>query len=248
MNRRWSVGVAVALLAVGCSSGDDGAVDPGVTSPPAVEGSAGRGSDADGAGTTRPEDRAVTIRTTGCGHASATTGSGVVVDRALVLTAAHVVAGATDVFVGESAEPATVFLLDRTRDLALIKAPSVVATPIELAGAAAGEPVRVVGGATSGTVDATVERVLSIDVDDVRSTSRSVRSGFELDAAIDGGDSGAGVFDGDGRLVGVVFAVPTARSDATFAVAATEVAAVLSAPAAGEHRCDPSTSRLVAPG
>ncbi len=192
------------------------------------------------------DERAVTLRTTACGDASGTVGTGVVVGQAVVLTAAHVVVGATDVFV--DGEPATVFLLDRTRDLALIKAPSVDAPPVELTDVEAGDAVRVVGGATSGTVDASVVRRLVMDVDDVRSTSRSTRTGYELDAAIAGGDSGAGVFDGDGRLAGVVFAFPSARSDATFVVDASEIRTVLESPAIGEHRCDPSRSQLLAPG
>ncbi len=192
-----------------------------------------------------PEDRAVTLRTTGCGDASATAGSGVIAGPGLVLTAAHVVVGSTDVVVDgvdETGREATVVVLDRSRDLALLEAPVGEAAPVELADVAAGDAVRVVG-ATSGTVAATVERRLRMDVDDVRSTARSIRSGYELDAAIAGGDSGGGVFDAAGRLVGVVFAVPTARSGATFAVDTAEIAAVLVADRTA-HRCDPTRSQL----
>ena len=237
---RWLAVVATLFVPVACS-GDDGpdlSLDETLpvidTTPP-------------NAAFTAPEGRAVTIRTTGCGDASRTTGSGVIIGQANVLTAAHVVIGATDVFVDGSDEPAAVFLIDRTRDLALIKAPGVDAAPIELVDVEAGDEVRVVGGATSGTVAATVERLLVMDVDDVRSTSSSKRSGYELDAAIAGGDSGAGVFDAGGRLAGIVFAVPTERSDATFAIDAAEVEAVLESSDHAEHRCDPSTSQLVGP-
>lgn len=195
------------------------------------------------------EERAVSIRTTGCGNASHTTGSGVIIDHALVLTAAHVVVGAADVVVDEL--DASVIVLDRTRDLAVLKVPGTEATPVEIVELDPGTEVRVVGGATSGTVEATVDRRLVMDVDDVRSTSRSERAGYELDAAIEGGDSGAGIYDGDDRLAGIVFAVPTERSDATFAVGASEieaVLAVLASPDVGEHSCDPSSSQLVGPG
>jgi len=233
MRWRWFAVTTALFAAVSCA-GDDAPDPPAGASPPLA------GS--------RAEDRAVTIRTTGCGDASHTAGSGVIIGQANVLTAAHVVVGATDVFVDGSDEPAVVYLLDRTRDLALIKAPSVDATPVELAGIEAGEAVRVVGGAASGAVDAIVERRLVIDVDDVRSTSRSERSGFELDAAIVGGDSGAGVYDGDGRLVGVVFAVATSRTDATFAIDSAEISALLASSEAVEYRCDPMRSQLVGPG
>jgi len=225
--------VAAALVVAASCSGDG---DPGsslaATAPAAV---------------TQAEERAVTIRTTGCGDASVTTGSGVVIGQANVITAAHVVVGATDVFVEGVDEPAAVFLLDKSRDLALIKAPGVDAEPVELVEVREGDEVWVVGAATSGTVGATVARRLVMDVDDVRATSSSERSGYELDAAIAGGDSGAGVFDADGRLAGIVFAVPSERTSASFAVDATEIEAVLASTGHAEHRCDPATSQLVAP-
>ena len=95
-----------------------------------------------------------------------------------------------------------------------------------------------------GQVEASVTRRLLMTADDVRRTTRSQRSGFELDAAILPGDSGAGVFDSGGRLVGVVFAVPTERSENTFAVYAAEIRPLLSAPDQ-EHRCDPTKSVIV---
>ncbi len=240
----------VALVVACSSTGDDVSVSSEAETIDVASSESASGGDGTGGAASRatsPEDRAVTLRTTACGDASKTTGSGVIVGRAVVLTAAHVVVGATDVFVDGADEPAVVAVLDRTRDLAWLDVPSVDATPVELAQVQAGDAVRVVGGATSGTVDALVERVLAMTVDDVRSTTRSTRSGFQLDAAIDGGDSGAGVFDGDGRLVGIVFAVPSEGSDATFAVDATEVAAVLASTAVGERRCDPSRSQLADP-
>lgn len=256
---RASVVVAAVLAAVACGCGSSGNPAGGVSSGgdatpvPQPNGSA-TAEDRDGsdsaprAGESTPsDDRAVTVRTTACGDASRTTGTGVIVGRALVLTAAHVVIGAGEVYVGGADEPSPVVLLDRSRDLALLKVPTVDATPVELADAGAGDEVRVVGGSASGTVAGRIERLLRMGVDDVRSTSRSVRSGFELDVAIGGGDSGAGVFDADDRLVGIVFAVPSDGSGATFAVDATEIRAVLDAPPTGEHRCDAARSQLVTP-
>jgi S1-C subfamily serine protease len=209
-----------------------------------------------------PEERAVSLRTTACGDASRTRGSGVVVGDGTVLTAAHVVVGADEVFVagetgsgssllGDGGAPedvevhARVVLLDLTRDLAVLEVSTSDADPIDLGQAEDGDVVRVVGGASSGTVEATVERRVSMEVDDVRSQSRSRRSGYELDVAIAGGDSGAGVYDADGRLVGIVFATPTQRSGASFAVGAAEIEAVLGAPDHTVHRCDAAESRVV---
>jgi hypothetical protein len=206
---------------------------------------------AQGRDVTAPEDRAVTIRTTACGDASHTMGSGVMVDKGTVLTAAHVVVGATDVLVEipdvavEMSDElvATVVVLDHSRDLALLDLPGVDAKPVELVELDAGDRVRIIGGATSGTVDAEVERRVSMEVDDVRRTTRSERAGYEVDAAIAGGDSGAGIYDGKGGLAGIVFAVPSARGDATFAVGAVEIDAVISAERAA-HRCDPARSQM----
>lgn len=218
-----------------------------------VIGTAGCASDGGDASTSAPasmsaDERAVGITTTACGDASRTSGSGVVVDRGKVLTAAHVVVGATEVLV--DAEPAVVAHLDRSRDLALLDVAGLGRAPapgtIELAQAEAGAAVRIVQGGASGTIDAVVTRAVSMDVDDVRSTDRSVRAGYELDAAIAGGDSGAGVYDTEDRLVGIVFATSAERT-ATFAVGVSEIRAVLDAPPAGPYRCDPAQSELVAP-
>jgi len=200
---------------------------------------------------TAPADRAATIRTTACGDASKTVGSAVVVDDDTVLTAAHVVTGATDIFVTDSSSAerlAVLEVLDTTRDLAVLRVATVDVGPVETVELDAGDRVQVVGGASSGTVAAAVARRLVMNVDDVRAGSRSKRQGYELDVAIDGGDSGAGVFDIDGGLAGIVFAVPTERSGATFVVGASELEVVLAVEPDGPYRCDEGESRVVATG
>ncbi len=216
MNRLLG-GLAFAALMVGCAP--DAAVDP--------------------------ESRAVTLRTTACGDASGTTGSGVQLDDGLALTAAHVVAGANEVFLGNDDAEGHVVLLDPTRDLALVAFEGGDVAEFELAEAGAGDPVLIVGGAASGTVAATVVRRVVMDVDDVRAETRSERVGYELDAAIAGGDSGAGVYEPGGDLVGIVFAVPTERDGATYAVGAEEIGAVLESGERSRYVCDPVESQLV---
>jgi S1-C subfamily serine protease len=192
-----------------------------------------------------PESRAVTLRTTACGDASGTTGSGVQLDDRLALTAAHVVAGADEVFLGDDAAEGHVVLLDPTRDLALLEFDGDEIAEVELGEVEAGDPVRIVGGSASGTVAATVARRVVMDIDDVRAATRSERVGYELDALIAGGDSGAGVYAPDGALVGIVFAVPTERDGATFAVGAAEIGAVLESGERSRYVCDPVESQLV---
>lgn len=197
----------------------------------------------DDATPTDPAARAVTIHTTSCGHASGTSGSGVIVDRKTVLTAAHVVVGATEVVIGEDRKPAIVVALDPTRDLAVLTSESVDASPVDLVELANGAEARIVGGSSSGDLEATVVRRAVMDVDDVRASTRSTRIGYELDAAITGGDSGAGVYDADGRLAAIVFAVPSERDGATYAVGRTEIESVLVADRRS-FRCDPERSQL----
>ncbi|NND73525.1 MAG: trypsin-like peptidase domain-containing protein [Ilumatobacter sp.] len=193
-----------------------------------------------------PLRRAVEIETTACGHASRTRGSGVVVGDGRVLTAAHVVVGAGDVTVTHAGERrvAEIAVLDVTRDLAVLAVQGVALPVIETADAAAGERVAIVDGVSSGTIDAGVRRRVLIDIDDVRGADRHERDGYELDAEIGGGDSGAGVFDGDGRLVAIVFAEPTERDAITYAVGGRELALVLGAHDR-RYECRPESSRVV---
>ncbi len=181
-------------------------------------------------GRTTPAQRAVAIETEACGHTSSTNGTGVVVADAMIVTAAHVVVGASAIRVAIGGEQfdAAVVALDVTTDLALLHVQRASASDIAFGALRADDSVSVFG-AQSGTVQATVTRRLLMTVDDVRRQTRSERSGFELDISIEPGDSGAGVFDSEDRLVGIVFAVPTARSEATFAVDATEIKTLLTA-------------------
>lgn len=195
-----------------------------------------------------PEERAVGVYTTACGHASKTTGSGIVVDDERVVTVAHVVIGATDVSVTAAdglTRPATIVHVDTLRDLAVLKVEQLAAGPVGLVDLEMGDGAVAVGMA-SGSVPAEVLRRVTLSVDEVRGTERSRRSGYELAASIDGGDSGAGLFDRDGRLVGVVFAVPTERDGIAWATGSSEIAAMLDEVVDGtEYRCDADAARVV---
>ncbi len=193
-----------------------------------------------------PAARAVEITTTACGHASRTGGSGVVVGERRVLTAAHVVVGAGTVMVTHASRDheARLVHLDVTRDLALLDAADVGLSAVEIGDVAAGEQVTIVDAASSGSVDAVVRRRVVIDIDEVRGTERHERDGYELDATISSGDSGAGVFDARGRLAAIVFAEPTERDGITYAVGGAELDAVLGAEER-RYECRPDLSRVV---
>jgi S1-C subfamily serine protease len=201
--------------------------------------------------TTTPEQRAVTLSTDACGHASKTTGSGVIVGAEDVLTAAHVVVGASEVRVAVEVGPpvvATIVLLDTVLDLAVLRVPGVTATEVEFAAAVAGDELTIVDAASSGSVNAEVLRRVTMVVDEVRGTAKAPRSGYELLAEIDGGDSGAGVFAADDRLAGIVFAASTQRDGIAWVTHADELAAVLGQPGDAHYVCDPDASRVVLAG
>ncbi|MEM9606030.1 MAG: serine protease [Actinomycetota bacterium] len=197
--------------------------------------------------TTDPSDRAVAIVTTACGDASRTMGSGVLVGDGRIVTAAHLVIGAesitTDLPDGRetAAIPAVV---DTTRDLAVLRIGTEVdVADVVLERVGADAAVRLVGGLESGDVEATVRRAATLVVDEVRGTERHERGGYELDLAIELGDSGSGIYDDD-RLVGIVFARSSERDSIAFAIDADEVEAVLDVEPT-TWVCDPDDSRLV---
>jgi S1-C subfamily serine protease len=63
-----------------------------------------------------------------------------------------------------------------------------------------------------GTLHGTVRRLI------VAHIGGQTRPALELSAAIEPGDSGAPVLDGDGRVLGVVFAESSDREDLAYAV------------------------------
>jgi S1-C subfamily serine protease len=128
-----------------------------------------------------------------------------------VVTVAHVLRGDRPVLVGE--RRARVLRVDRALDVAVLDGGDGAAVP-RTGSARAGERVSVrvlrPGGARS--LPATVRRVISARIGGAR------RPALELDAAVMPGDSGAPVVDGDGRLVGVVFAEASDRDAIAYAL------------------------------
>lgn len=153
--------------------------------------------------------RAVVLETTGCEFSSGRTGSGFIYGGDTAVTAAHLVARASAVTI-ETADAATyeaeIVGIDLARDLAALrlKAPSI--PTVETIVASTGDSGLVVGGARSGTVTYEVRRVIELTIEEVLGTERHSRSGYELAAVTGDGDSGSGVYDAEGRLVGMVFA------------------------------------------
>lgn len=198
------------------------------------------------AGVSRPLDRVAEVFTTGCGHAFDGGGSGVVVGPGLVLTAAHVVAQADAIRVvaGDAERDARVVGYQPRSDLALLSVPGLEGQVAELAAGSRGDTGTIVGGSASGDVPYTILRVVDISIPEVLGTARSLRVGYELEAGAAHGDSGAGLFDDRGRLVGVLFAVDSDGSTRAWATASSEVKGLLDAPRV-TWRCRVDRSRLV---
>ena len=171
-------------------------------------------------------------------------GAGAVVSdgsgNAWVLTAAHVVAGATSIVISTSdrsvhAVSATVVALDPANDLALLRAP--VSTPaLILAPALA---VRGDRGATvvfddrqPTTLAYEIGGRASVGIDDIYRKERSKRSGYRVDIEIDLGDSGAVLVDRDGHALGVLYAKSLTDDGSAFATDTGAIVELLGAAAA----------------
>ncbi len=156
-----------------------------------------------------PAKRAVRLETEGCGFASGRTGSGVAVGDGVVVTVAHLVARADGIVasVGDAgSENAVVTAVDLERDLATLRLPPNGIPDVEMASVGVGAEGLIVGGAASGTVPFEVKQVVSLTIEEVLGTDRHSRLGYELAAETVDGDSGAGAYDDENRLIGIVFA------------------------------------------
>jgi len=185
-------------------------------------------------------DRGIRIER-GIGFADRVLGSAFFVDASgLLITNYHVIASEVDtkyqgysrmyILMGDSTSPripARVIGWDKALDLALIKTEieseyvfSLVDHVIPRIGdtvLAIGSPIGLEKTVTSGIVSALGRRLMQIG--DV----------YQIDAAVNGGNSGGPVIDSEGRLVGIVFAGIDQHQGLNFAVPARTLAAALPA-------------------
>ena len=198
-----------------------------------------------------PAERAVRVDVDRCGTSSGTFGSGVIVDDDRVLTTAHTLSRGSRPVVTDhvgNAHRATLIGLDLVNDLALLRVENLEASPVAFATADDGTTGVIHGGAVSGTVEHRVIRSANITIDQVLTDEASTRFGYEIEADTERGDSGAGVYDGSGELVGIVFAVSSSGSS-TWVTASSVIARFLDAAASSDDviECDPAQSRVGQP-
>lgn len=184
--------------------------------------------------------RPVVLATTPCVGDQDAGATGMLIGDETVITVAHAVVDANDVFVRDRSLQwwaSEVRHVDRDRDLALLSVPGLRATDMAVATAQRGEQVTMLGGLTSGTASGEVMRRVVINTNSIGSEIETERRGYELALDIERGDSGAAVVDGDGRLVGVIFAQSSRRAGVAWATDLSAVPDVLGSQSSFEPPC-----------
>lgn len=158
------------------------------------------------------------------------TGTGFLVDANTMVTAEHVVDGATTVQVrfGRTWSPATVIGVAAADDLALLSLPTQVGHTFTVASddpgpgtsiAAIGFPLGGPKSLSQGTISG-LGRTITTD-------SGTFRGLLQTDTAINPGNSGGPLIDATGQVVGVADAIRLNSQGIGYAVAASKVAAVV---------------------
>lgn len=177
---------------------------------------------------------ASTVRVESAGCRQRQTGSGSVLGPDLVVTNAHVVAGADEVGValqpGGELLQARVVAFDSARDLAVLSVPGIGRPVLPVVEAELGDEGAVFGYPGGGDLTLSpfaVGDIRTASGRDIYGDEGTSRELLFLAATLHPGDSGAAVVDQDGSVVGVAFAIAPDRSDVAYALTAGEVAAVL---------------------
>ena len=165
-------------------------------------------------------------------------GSGVVISSdGYILTCAHVVSGASNITVtiGDTDYPATVVGEDDTSDVAVLKIDATDLTPATVGNSdslAVGESVLAVGnplGELGGTVTSGIVSALNRSVTIQGTSSTNTMSLIPMDASVSPGNSGGGLFNMNGELIGLVNA-KSSSSDAEglgFAIPISDVRSII---------------------
>jgi S1-C subfamily serine protease len=161
-------------------------------------------------------------------------GSGFAVDRDLVVTNAHVVAGEekTTVVRPDGVRlPAVVAVFDAERDLALLRVKGLDEEPLALGTAREGSTAAVFGhpgGQDELAVSpASIRQQLVATVHDADLERPARRSVFVLAADLEPGDSGGALVTPAGTVAGVAFAVSSARTGVAYAITTDELRPLL---------------------
>jgi len=179
-------------------------------------------------------ESSVNVEAFGCG--TGFEGSGFVVADGLVVTNAHVVAGADEIQLrrpdGEVVA-AQVHHVDDDVDLALLVAPDIGRPPLPIRTSEVGEGGAVLGYPggqdTPRIAPATVQDDREAIGRDIYGRDQVTRRILYLSANLRQGDSGSALIGADGAVIGVVFAVSPDDANTAFALHVEELRAVLEA-------------------
>lgn len=155
----------------------------------------------------------------GCPSVTAN-GTGLVVQPGIVLTAAHVVAGATSIDVrhGTLVTAGIIVGFDPRNDLALVAVSTDFAPSISLGTALPGQATAwVVREGNAAAMSVEIIRSVVINTEDIYREGATARPGFELRATVRPGDSGAAVV-ADNHVIAVVWARSRQRDDRAWAI------------------------------
>lgn len=147
----------------------------------------------------RAEPSVVRITATACGYG--VEGSGWVARPHVVVTAAHVVAGASGI--AAQGHAATALVVDRKEDVAVLRVPGLKAPPLPIAEPRDGDSVAILGFPENGPFDARPGRVgATADV----LAKGSLREVTAVSGLIRHGNSGGPAVNADGQVEATIFA------------------------------------------
>ncbi|CAB4887481.1 unannotated protein [freshwater metagenome] len=177
---------------------------------------------------------AVEIHASGC-HTEPIRGGGSGIIGGYVLTAAHVVAGATSITVRSAAFGSTtgvaahLVAVDPANDLALLAAPGLLLAGLPLGKASAGDlGVAVIVRDHAGiAAPFTISRPVSVRILDIYQHDTVTRSGYQVAIEIEPGDSGAVLVGPRGDAVGVLYARSQAAENRAWATSTSAVPGLL---------------------
>jgi len=147
----------------------------------------------------RARPSVVRITATACGLG--VEGSGWVARRHMVVTAAHVVAGAKGIEV--NGRPATALVVDRKQDVSVLRVPGLAAKPLPLIDPRSGDPIAILGYPENGPFDARPGRIGSTADVLVQGRLREVTA---LSGVVRHGNSGGPAVNQRGQVEAMVFA------------------------------------------
>ncbi len=189
-----------------------------------------------GANTLSPKSPSEIVKVLAVGCADTHQGTGFFITPHLVVTNAHVVAGATSVTVaGASAQVA---YFDPVNDVAILRVSTTSASPLSFATSvpSSGAAAQVIGFPLDGTrtiSPSIISGQITADSRDIYSTQTFQRTVLVLYSNIEPGNSGSPVLTG-GVVAGVVFSKSLSQSETAYAIpAATVEADVAKTPAHG---------------